>query len=67
MLKNAWKSSDAASKQVIRDHYEKRKAEIEIGGARGFNPAKPKENLASDTVDTPNSEKVKSQSITDFE
>ena len=67
VLKNAWKSSDAASKQVIRDHYEKRKAEIEIGGARGFNPAKPKENLASDAVDTPNSEKVKSQSITDFE
>ena len=63
----AWKSSDAASKQVIREHYEKRKAELEIGNARGFNPAQPNKNLASDKVDTKKNEPVKSMDITDFE
>lgn len=67
VLKSAWKASDPASKQVIKEHYEKRKAELEIGKARGFNPAQPKQNLASPEVDTKNDEQVKSQSITDFE
>lgn len=67
VLKSAWKASDPASKQVIKEHYEKRKAELEIGKARGFNPAQPKQNLAAQDVDTKNDEQVKSQSITDFE
>lgn len=67
VLKSAWKASDAASKQVIKEHYEKRKAELEIVKARGFNPAQPKQNLASADVDTKNNEEVKSQSITYFE
>src|SRR5699024_5067630 len=67
VLKSAWKASDPASKQVIKEHYEKRKAELEIGKARGINPAQPKQNLASPEVDTKNDEQVKSQSITDFE
>ncbi|WWD12370.1 Erf-like ssDNA annealing protein [Escherichia phage MatMar] len=66
-FKKAWSASDPASKQVVKEHYEKRKAEIEIGGARGFNPAQPKNNLASDSVDTAKHEQVQSANITDFE
>ncbi|QXV84026.1 putative recombination protein [Escherichia phage PeterMerian] len=66
-FKKAWSASDPASKQVVKEHYEKRKAEIEIGGARGFNPAQPKKNLASDSVDTAKHEQVQSANITDFE
>ena len=66
-FKKAWSASDPASKQVVKEHYEKRKAEIEIGGARGFNPAQPKKNLASDSVDTEKHEQVQSANITDFE
>lgn len=40
-LKAAWGNSDAASKKIIQDHYEKRKAEITIGSAKGFKPNKP--------------------------
>lgn len=65
-FKKAWSASDPASKQVVKEHYEKRKAEIEIGGARGFNPAQPKKNLASDSVDTEKHEQVQSANITDF-
>ncbi|WWD12996.1 Erf-like ssDNA annealing protein [Escherichia phage WaterSpirit] len=66
-FKKAWSASDPASKQVVKEHYEKRKAEIEICGARGFNPAQPKKNLASDSVDTAKPEQVQSANITDFE
>ena len=66
VLKNAWQASDAASKQVVKEHYEKRKAEIEIGSARGFSPAAPRQNLAT-TVDQPAAKTVESQPITDFE
>lgn len=66
VLKSAWQASDAASKQVVKEHYEKRKAEIEIGSARGFSPAAPRQNLAS-TVDQPSPKAVESQPITDFE
>lgn len=66
-FKKAWSASDPASKQVVKEHYEKRKAEIEIGVARGFNPAQPKKNLASDSVDTAKHEQVQSANITDFE
>lgn len=66
VLKSAWTASDAASKQVVKEHYEKRKAEIEIGSARGFSPAAPRQNLAS-TVDQPSPKAVESQPITDFE
>ena len=41
VLKSAWGSSDAASKKIIQDHYEKRKAEITVGKAKGFKPNKP--------------------------
>lgn len=66
VLKNAWSASDNASKQVIKEHYENRKAQIEIGSARGFSPASPKQNIASD-VDHKDKKAVESQPITDFE
>lgn len=66
VLKSAWSASDPASKAIIKEHYEKRKAEIEIGGARGFTPAAPKQNIAK-SVETPQQENVKSQPITSFE
>lgn len=65
VLSAAWKSSDAASKQVIKEHYDKRKAEIEIGSARGFTAAAPKQNIAK--VDEPVKQAVESQPITSFE
>lgn len=46
VLRDAWKSSDKANQVIIKEHYEKRKAEIEIGSARGFSAAAPKQNLA---------------------
>lgn len=66
VLKSAWSASDNASKQVIKEHYENRKAQIEIGSARGFSPAAPRQNLAT-SVDQPAAKTVESQPITDFE
>lgn len=66
VLKQAWSSCDPASKQVVKEHYESRKAQIEIGSARGFSPAAPRQNLAT-TVDQPAAKAVESQPITDFE
>lgn len=66
VLKSAWSASDNASKQVIKEHYENRKAQIEIGSARGFSPAAPRQNLAT-SVDQPAAKAVESQPITDFE
>lgn len=65
VLRDAWKSSDKANQVIIKEHYEKRKAEIEIGGARGFSAATPKKNVAA--VDQPAKKEVESQSITNFE
>lgn len=65
VLRDAWKSSDKANQVIIKEHYEKRKAEIEIGGARGFSAATPKKNVA--TVDQPAKKEVESQPITSFE
>lgn len=66
VLKQAWSACDPASKQVVKEHYESRKAQIEIGSARGFSPAAPRQNLAT-TVDQPAVKAVESQPITDFE
>ncbi|WWD12616.1 Erf-like ssDNA annealing protein [Escherichia phage BubbaBully] len=66
VLRDAWKSSDKANQVIIKEHYEKRKAEIEIGSARGFSAAAPKQNLAS-KVDEPQKQAVESQPITSFE
>lgn len=66
VFRDSWKSSDKANQVIIKEHYEKRKAEIEIGGARGFNAAEPKQNLAQ-KVDHPEKKAVESQPITDFE
>ena len=66
VLKQAWSACDPASKQVVKEHYESRKAQIEIGNARGFSPAAPRQNLAT-TVDQPAAKAVESQPITDFE
>lgn len=66
VLRDAWKSSDKANQVIIKEHYEKRKAEIEIGSARGFSAAAPKQNLAT-KVDEPQKQAVESQPITSFE
>ncbi|CAD5239179.1 RecT [Klebsiella phage vB_KppS-Samwise] len=66
VLRDAWKSSDKANQVIIKEHYEKRKAEIEIGSARGFSTAAPKQNLAP-KVDEPQKQAVESQPITSFE
>ena len=66
VLRDAWKSSDKANQVIIKEHYEKRKAEIEIGSARGFSAAAPKQNLAP-KVDEPQKQAVESQPITSFE
>lgn len=66
VLKQAWSACDPASKQVVKEHYESRKAQIEIGSARGFSPAAPRQNLAT-TVDQQAAKAVESQPITDFE
>lgn len=64
----AWKASDAANRQVIKESYDKRKADLEIGTARGFNPAAPSANLAKSENVAPEPQKqVESQSITNFE
>lgn len=65
VLKQAWSACDPASKQVVKEHYESRKAQIEIGSARGFSPAAPRQNLAT-TVDQPAAKAVESQPITDL-
>lgn len=59
VLKSAWVSSDAASKKIIQDHYEKRKAEITIGSAKGFKPNKPQ--AVAQTVDKDDNSDVKSK------
>lgn len=61
----AYKASDAANKAVIKEHYDALKAKIEIGTARGFSPAAPKQNVAK--VDQPAKQAVESQPITSFE
>ncbi len=66
VLRDAWKSSDKANQVIIKEHYEKRKAEIEIGSARGFSAAAPKQNLAP-KVDEKQKQAVESQPITSFE
>ena len=66
VLRDAWKSSDKANQVIIKEHYEKRKAEIEIGSARGFSAAAPKQNIAP-KVDDPQKQAVESQPITSFE
>ena len=67
VFKSAYKASDAASRVVIKEHYDEKKAELEIGNARGFNPAAPAANVAVKEVDQPKQETVESQSITSFE
>jgi hypothetical protein len=67
VFKSAYKASDAASRVVIKEHYDAKKAELEIGKARGFNPAAPAANVAVKEVDQPKQETVESQSITSFE
>ncbi|QCW18512.1 Erf-like ssDNA annealing protein [Escherichia phage vB_EcoS_W011D] len=68
VFKSAYKASDAASRNVIKGHYDKRKADLEIGTARGFSPAAPQQNVAkSERVEPEPKKAVESQSITNFE
>lgn len=68
VFKTAYKASDAASRVIIKEHYDTRKASLEIGTARGFSPAAPKQNVAqSEKVEPEPKKAVESQSITNFE
>lgn len=68
VFKTAYKASDAASRVIVKEHYDARKAALEIGEARGFSPAAPKQNVAkSEVVASEPQKKVESQSITSFE
>lgn len=67
-FKTAYKASDAASRVIIKEHYDARKASLEIGEARGFSPAAPKQNVAkAERVAQEPQKQVESQSITSFE
>ena len=66
VFKQAFRSLDTASKAVVKEHYDNRKAEIEIGTARGFSAAAPKDNVAKKVDATPQ-KPVESQPITSFE
>lgn len=67
-FKTAYKQSDAANRRIIKEHYDKLKAKMEIGKARGFNPADPVANVAkAERVEKETQQEVKSQPITDFE
>lgn len=64
----AYKQSDAANRVIIKEHYDKLKAKLEISSARGFNPAVPAQNVAkTEKVENNVQQEVKSQPITDFE
>lgn len=64
----AYKQSDAANRVIIKEHYDKLKAKLEISSARGFNPAAPAANIAkNEGVEKQQQQEVKSQPITDFE
>lgn len=67
VFKQAYTSSDAASKVIVKEHYDALKAKLEIGTARGFTVADPKRNLAKAEVDQPAKQVVESQPITSFE
>lgn len=68
VFKQAYKASDAASRVIVKEHYDTLKAKLEIGTARGFNPAAPKVNVAkTEVVDQPAQKHVESQPITSFE
>uniref|UniRef100_A0AAU8BUE1 Recombinase n=1 Tax=Salmonella phage PMBT35 TaxID=3137287 RepID=A0AAU8BUE1_9VIRU len=68
VFKSAYKASDAASRVIVKEHYDARKASLEIGTARGFSPAAPQQNLAKAENVAPEPQKqVESQSITNFE
>lgn len=68
VFKQAYKASDAASRVIVKEHYDTLKAKLEIGTARGFNPAAPKVNVAkTEVVDQPAQKPVESQPITSFE
>ena len=66
VFKSAYKASDAASRVIVKEHYDTLKAKLEIGTARGFTPAAPKQNVAK-KVETAPKEEVESQPITNFE
>jgi hypothetical protein len=65
VFKKAYQASDAANKAIVKEHYDALKAKIEIGTARGFTAAAPKQNVAK--VDEPQKQAVESQPITSFE
>lgn len=66
VYKTAYQMSDAANRRIIEEHKDKLKAKLEIGRARGFNPAAPAANIAkSEKVENEPQQEVKS--ITDFE
>lgn len=65
VYKSAYAASDAASRVIITEHKDKRKAELEIGSARGFTPAAPRQNLAKQEQEAKPQQEA--QSITDFE
>lgn len=67
-FKTAYKQSDAANRVIIKEHYDKLKAKLDISTARGFNPAAPAANVAkNEKVESKPQQEVKSQSIADFE
>ncbi|QVW27748.1 recombinase [Hafnia phage Pocis76] len=66
VFKSAYQASDAANRVIIKEHYDTLKAKLEIGSARGFNPATPKQNIAK-KVEATQEKHVESQPITNFE
>lgn len=66
VFKSAYKASDPASRVIVKEHYDTLKAKMEIGTARGFTPAAPKQNVAK-KVEPTQEKPVESQPITSFE
>ncbi|WP_279027199.1 ERF family protein [Gibbsiella quercinecans] len=58
VYKQAYRSSDEANRKIVIEAYEKRKAELTVKTAKGFNPAKPKP--ATQPVDNSTSGSVES-------
>lgn len=66
VFKTAYKASDAASRVIVKEHYDTLKAKLDIGSARGFNPAAPKKNVATKAEPEVKKE-PESQPISNFE
>lgn len=65
---SAYRSTDPATRVILQEHKDAAKARLDGKSARGFVPASPKKNLASNSaVAEEDKMDVKSQDIADFE